>query len=1622
MAENGSPLVFGDFSPVEVQEGISLDGTKFMCVLAKSEKVNEPKNAVEPKKKPFAWANIIPPKPQIVVPPQAATPPPKSSTQSLSTKSPAKSSTQSPAKSSTQSPAKSSAQSPSTKSPAKSTPKSQAKFTTKSTAKSPAQTNAHARSKGQPHYKKQGYALRVVEHEPKSQPKDAPKETTQPPKKQLSWNTHSSKQPPSSTPYTIVDFVKKPNPPKEKTEEPEPVPAPPVPPKKPFKWGDQVIKPAEPVVPPAPIMPNAPEEKTEETEPVPAPPVPPKKPFKWGDQIITPAEAVAPPTPVMPREFATFEEAFEAALKQLDINALPHDIQKRGFVNQGNTCFQNVTLQALLACPPFLNLLVAISNSVQLPNPKYPAWSHMLQLVQEFEEPILSLQTTLRKVPKKSAFTMPSYFLKAFQSANGIQQDALEFLEFLLDHLHNEFEQSPIVFTKNNPQAPVEDDGWEEIQSNGRVGVVHHNVFESESPITHLFKGTLRSEIRSGRKVSASTIEPFHCVHLTMTTTPQTLEEMIVSSMADEIIETRGIKRTFFETLPVVLTCHIKRFTYDPKLGPLKLNTFVEYPFYLALPKAYFSPKLKQEHAKYKLFAVIAHHGMEAIGGHYTMICCDAMDQWTCFDDDTVVPRTKEGALQENAYLLFYIRVKMTDSGTLGQTLGLVSSSHFTMFDGKSTRGPRVSMSGRKHREFGDSKQEFVAAAQRERFDRAQKRLFQVKCLKIQAFYRSFRARKALTTELLHSLQAKCTDIATLQQMYSFTLPLPVLTRLVQEAVFVAKYLEPKTMDALLEFIKQAWPALNELWTNDTVAQAKWNRRLAVLCAATFRANSQSTSLLELLPQLSLSCIAQWAALSTHGFFLLVIHALQSQNTALYGIVTRLLGQVLDKYELHTKFAQTILTIPLSAQEAQFRSWLDTSLSWKEFQNLSSWRQNLSFAERAIVLGNLLELAHNIAINDGHRSVLLAFASQQLVHLAYPSITLEEDGTIVKARPQSLETQYDAQILHQLELWTNPLMLSKLLQPSSIYFLSICTQIYAEICVQFSSFFFSKQLLVPPTCLSSLLFAFSESSVLSSLFQSLSTDSSAQQLWVLFSGAFVQHLHTCDDLSLVKHFGPLVQVVELMKIRLYHILWLNTNAQNTPTTLTSMELLDLSLLLKLWNLLYVRNTRINFTSAPNAWLWPSSISLQQFALELTDEDGIPLDKFFESPLVTRLHFILTTIPQVISFETRVQFFNECINREKANIPGRHIFGQIRPLRIRRDHMIQDSFEAFDSIFVEQGAGGIKSRMQVTFVNAQGLEEAGVDGGGVFKEYLDLLTKQAFSTNCPYFLTTDDQLIYPNPNAQNVLGPETGHHFRFLGRVLAKAMYEGILIEPQFATFFLQKLLGQLNTLDDLQSLDAELYRHVLKMKQSPESIDQLELTYSIATSQNGTMQIQELIPQGQNIPVTQDNFIRYIHLLANYKLNTQIAAATNAFLVGFHDVIPTMWLLMFSPMELQMLIGGATHDVNVDDWKANTLYGGGYHPSQPIVQWFWEVVFELTSEERGELLKFITSCSRQPLLGFKQLQPLICIQQVRISDDERLPSSATCMNLLKLPTYSSKEVMKSKLLYAIHSKAGFELS
>ncbi|KAG8995219.1 hypothetical protein FRB94_009328 [Tulasnella sp. JGI-2019a] len=455
--------------------------------------------------------------------------------------------------------------------------------------------------------------------------------------------------------------------------------------------------------------------------------------------------------------------------------------------------------------------------------------------------------------------------------------------------------------------------------------------------------------------------------------------------------------------------------------------------------------------------------------------------------------------------------------------------------------------------------------------------------------------------------------------------------------------------------------------------------------------------------------------------------------------------------------------------------------------------------------------------------------------------------------------------------------------------------------------------------------------------------------------------------------------------------------------------------------IHARDSRRKFTPE-NHWLMTSHIDIQSFCEAAIFEEQ-KLDRTTSRSLSKRQMAyisprlgILNNIPFAIPFSVRVEIFRDFVAADMTRLDLADPYA--RPKHhcvVRRGQIAKDGYDSLNQLGAQ-----LKGRIQITFVDQFGEEEMGVDGGGVFKEFLTSLSKEAFDTDRGLWLVTDQQELYPNPHAY-AREPHQLNWYRFIGRVLGKALYEGILVDVAFATFFLAKWLGRQSHLDDLASLDPEMYRGLIYLKHYDGNLEDLALNFTVMTDDFGVTQTIDLIRNGASTSVTRENRMQYIYLMANYKLNSQIRYQSEAFFDGLSDIIDPKWLRMFNQQELQILVGGTEDPINVDDLRSNTIYGGVYDESHPTISAFWRVFRSLDQAQRCSLLRFVTSCSRPPLLGFKELNPKFSIRDAS-SDQARLPTASTCVNLLKLPMYQSEQVLRQKLLQAINSGAGFDLS
>ncbi|CAD7965272.1 unnamed protein product [Amoebophrya sp. A25] len=411
----------------------------------------------------------------------------------------------------------------------------------------------------------------------------------------------------------------------------------------------------------------------------------------------------------------------------------------------------------------------------------------------------------------------------------------------------------------------------------------------------------------------------------------------------------------------------------------------------------------------------------------------------------------------------------------------------------------------------------------------------------------------------------------------------------------------------------------------------------------------------------------------------------------------------------------------------------------------------------------------------------------------------------------------------------------------------------------------------------------------------------------------------------------------------------------------------------------------------------------------------------------RSNLVLTELPHCIPFEDRVSFLQEWIRQDqenRSNVRSPFFAMQGTRANIRRTHIVEDGFTAFQMMNEDQ----LRGAFRVVFIDANGETESGIDGGGLFKEFLLDLSRTAFAPDRGLFRETGERKLAPRPLREATLVYDSENMalqmFYFLGKVVGKAIYENCLLEPQFSRTFLNLLLNRPNTLDDLFALDRDFARNLIQTKESDVSewglyfcIDDSDLVSGGANAMDASI---DLMPNGRNIPVTEENKISYIQRLAYYKTTTELERQSRAFKEGMLCVLDRHWLQQFDPYELNFLISG-TPDLKFGDLEGCCTYAGGYTERSEVILWFWQILHnDFDHEQKGKFLQFVTSCSRAPLLGYASLHPPFCIH--RVPDNERLPTASTCANLLKLPDYSSYTRLREKLLQAIYQGEGFHLS
>ncbi|KAI6113129.1 hypothetical protein F5141DRAFT_1188308 [Pisolithus sp. B1] len=387
--------------------------------------------------------------------------------------------------------------------------------------------------------------------------------------------------------------------------------------------------------------------------------------------------------------------------------------------------------------------------------------------------------------------------------------------------------------------------------------------------------------------------------------------------------------------------------------------------------------------------------------------------------------------------------------------------------------------------------------------------------------------------------------------------------------------------------------------------------------------------------------------------------------------------------------------------------------------------------------------------------------------------------------------------------------------------------------------------------------------------------------------------------------------------------------------------------------------------------------------------------------------------------------------------------QRQKVRISRKHILESAVKVFELY------GSSSSILEVEY-----FEEVGT-GLGPTLEFYSLVSKEFARRDLKIWRDADPNSpgahvhhpagLYPAPLSPDDIANDGGqkrtHILRVIGQYVAKAMLDSRIIDLSFNKIFIKLVLGEEVpfTIDSLRLVDNDLANSLAKlqgyasMKGQNEKLFWKVALMDIVNVEDLALDFtlpgydMELRPGGRDIPVTSENVEQYIHDILDAIIGSGVQSQAKAFREGFSKVFPISDLQAFSADELVMLFGNSDEDWGVETLSEAIKADHGFHGESRSIRELIELMSEFDPPTRRDYLQFITGSPKLPIGGFRGLNPPLTVvrkpAEAPNTPDAYLPSVMTCVNYLKLPEYSSKKIMRDRLLTAIKEGVGsFHLS
>jgi hypothetical protein len=386
-----------------------------------------------------------------------------------------------------------------------------------------------------------------------------------------------------------------------------------------------------------------------------------------------------------------------------------------------------------------------------------------------------------------------------------------------------------------------------------------------------------------------------------------------------------------------------------------------------------------------------------------------------------------------------------------------------------------------------------------------------------------------------------------------------------------------------------------------------------------------------------------------------------------------------------------------------------------------------------------------------------------------------------------------------------------------------------------------------------------------------------------------------------------------------------------------------------------------------------------------------------------------------SFINKANWFRN--EMSKIRIPWES--GHIKVV-VRRNNLLEDAFNRIYSL----PANDMHKYFRYEFAG-----EPGVDAGGIAREWFSLTADASFNVDLGLFeYGGTDNVCYQISPSSGLANENHLAYFKFFGRLLGRALFEGQQIGAHLTRVFYKHLLAWPIVEADMEFVDPEVSNSIKQIREM-DDVSVLCLDFTTTVSIFGDNQTVELKPGGKDVEVTNDNKDEFLELRLKHLCMERVSPQLYALLVGFYEVVPMDLLSVFDFNEIELLLCGLPK-INVEDWKSNTMYRGEYEAlgaRHPVVKMFWEVITESNDEQRAKFLQFATGTARVPVQGFSALQgndgnvKPFTIDSIHLKDSV-YPRAHTCFNRIDLPLYTTKQEMQFRMAQALQLEGvGFQI-